>query len=262
MARAKTVKWNDEFYVTVYRLAKEGYSDARIAAALGVTTQRLRGWASEKPALAKGMEEARAAKEDAEGFRRYVFGKLSPELQDLWNRILKNEEDPFDDPKDARKKQRARRCLDEEVRLSPQAERQQLYLYALVNGNFTRSEACRKVGLTPSCVWLWEQKDRTFKELVKQVEEAKKDFYESALVRLVRQGETNAVIFANRTYNRDRGYNDKVEVNVTGTVTHEVDQLNLSLEVRKQILLAMRQKEAPALEDRSDVIEAQYEVVK
>jgi transposase len=260
VARAKTVKWSDEFYVTVYRLAKEGYSDNRIASALGVTVGRLRTWISQKPALAKGVEEARAAKEDAEGFRRYVFGKLSPELQDLWNRILKNEEDPFDEPGDARKKQRARRCLDEEVRASPQAERQQLYLYALVNGNFTRSEACRKVGISASCVYEWEQKDRQFKELTKQVEEAKKDFYESALVKLVRQGDTNAVVFANRTYNRDRGYNDKVEVNVSGNVTHSVDQLGLSLEVRKQILLAMRAKEAPALEDHSDVIEC--EVVK
>lgn len=258
---AKDKKWKDEFYVRGYQLAKEGKSDTMIAKLLGVSLALYKKWLDKNGTFNKAINDGRSIKEGAESFRQYVFSRLPDNLQELWNKILRNKEDITDSPEEARKKQRERRGLFETVRTSRKEDRQQLYLYALINSNFTRTEACKKIGISPTCIAGWETKDRQFKELVKQVEEAKKDFYESALISLVRQGESNAVIFANRTYNRDRGYSDKVEMNISGNITHSVDELNLSLEIRKQILLAMREKETLALEDKS-IEDAEFQEVK
>ncbi len=95
-------------------------------------------------------------------------------------------------------------------------------------------------------------------EVVKQTHEAKKDLFESALVGLVKQGEPSAVVFANKTLNRDRGYNDKVEVTHVLGEQHSVEDLQLSLEQRKEILAAIRDAQTKKLPDNTHVLEAEF----
>ena len=59
--------------------------------------------------------------------------------------------------------------------------------------------------------------------------------------------DSNLSFEENKTFNKDRGYNDKIELSVEGSVQHEhvhahisVDELDLSLEVKREILQAIR----------------------
>ena len=62
---------------------------------------------------------------------------------------------------------------------------------------------------------------------------------------LIAGGDTSSTIFANRTYNRKRGYNEKVDVdlNISGSVQHHIvsiDSLDLPLKERKRLLHKIR----------------------
>ena len=57
-------------------------------------------------------------------------------------------------------------------------------------------------------------------------------------------GTSSAIIFANRTLNRDRGYSEKLLVEHSGTIQHlliPLQRLNLPMEVLLQIEEAMAQ---------------------
>jgi hypothetical protein len=106
--------------------------------------------------------------------------------------------------------------------------------------------ACRKVGISRQTFFLW-CKDEKFQALVDEIQEAKKDFFEGSLIRLVAAGDTSATIFANRTVNKDRGYSERhqVDVNVSGQVTHKhelvsMEQLKLPTAVEKMLLQQIR----------------------
>jgi hypothetical protein len=97
----------------------------------------------------------------------------------------------------------------------------------------------------------WVTHEPEFGELMNEIHEHKKNFFEAALVGLVASGDSSATIFVNKTFNKDRGYNDKIELSVEGSVQHEhvhahvhahisVDELDLSLEVKREILQAIR----------------------
>jgi hypothetical protein len=129
--------------------------------------------------------------------------------------------------------------LDEEYAKMDLKCRQRVWLFAYYGTDYSRSEACRLAGVDPEVVKGWLA-DKNFAALMRQMEDSKKDLYESALVGLVKQGEPSAVVFANKTLNRDRGYNDKVESTLNVNVSHSVDDLGLSLEERKKLLEAVR----------------------
>ncbi len=81
-----------------------------------------------------------------------------------------------------------------------------------------------------------------------ELNEAKKDFFENALMGLIDCGYPGAIVFANRTQNADRGYNEKIQLEHTGNVTHsmiDLSELNLDIETRRKILDAIREKNRP-----------------
>ena len=127
--------------------------------------------------------------------------------------------------------------------------RQHLFLYALTASNFNASEACRKVNISRKTFENWVTTEPEFGQLIDEMHWHKKNFFESALVGLIRSGDSSATIFANRTLNRDRGYNEKFELEVKGQVNHahahivQIDDLNLPIKVRRLILEAMRDED-------------------
>jgi hypothetical protein len=118
--------------------------------------------------------------------------------------------------------------------------------------------AARKVGTTAEQVKIWMRKDVVFRRLVEGIHEHKKDFFESSLINLVRQGDSAATVFANRTQNRDRGYSEKVTVDINTKTTHEhaITVDDLSPEVLRAILDAKRKK-IEQLADNRGVEEAE-----
>ena len=240
----RRVKWSDEYYVRAYQLARQGDSDGRIAKKIGVMCKTFLKWKRQHPALRKALAEGRENRNRnfQAGFRDLVYNRLSPELQEVWDDINACEKEPGGVA-------RIEAILDDQgVRV-----RQHFFLYALVESNFNASEACRRVNISRNTLEHWKLNDPGFSEIVDQMHLAKGDLFEEGLVRAVKDGDTKAILFANRTYNRHRGYNEKIEVEHSGQLNHlhalvDLDSLDLPLEVRAAILEAVRKQKKLTVE--------------
>lgn len=234
-------KWSDEFYVTAFELAKGGFSDNKIAKAMGVTTLTLDNWRETFPAFENAIKRGRAYLKNPDGstrtFRDFVFNRLSDEHKQTWLEIndLESAESPV-------------LAIEELLNTRGVRARQHLFFYAFVASNFSASFACRKVNISRDTLSHWINNDPDFTSLFDELHWLKGNFFEESLVDLVAQGDVHATIFANSTFNRDRGYGKTVDVNVQGTVQHvvatiDIDTLKLPLETRRTILAAYRKQQ-------------------
>jgi len=231
--------WKDENYILAYELAKSGMSEIKMAQSLGVSTVTLRKWKSEKPALKFAIDRAKSDQTPmatAQNFHEYIYQKLPQELRSIWHEI-----------QDVEHKENAIERTEALLKGAGKRGRQHLFLHALVTSNFNVSRACSMMNMSRKTFENWVTHEPEFGELMNEIHEHKKNFFEAALVGLVAGGDSSATIFVNKTFNKDRGYNDKIELSVEGAVTHEhihahisVDELNLSIETKREILKAIR----------------------
>lgn len=229
--------WSDDLYVKGYKLAASGLSKGDIARALGVSRGTLDVWMRDKPAFQRAIEEA---KTDANGkgqvtFLEYVYNRLSPEDQATWGRLIESEKGEY--------------VNDVEKVLAGQAKevRQRLFLHALVHFNFNPSQACECVGITTKTYNEWKQ-GPSFRRMLQEMEWHKKNFLEGGLMGLVQKGDAAAIIFASRTLNRDRGYNDKTEITINKTVENRFSIMDLlTIEEKKMLLDRKRTREQDIL---------------
>lgn len=248
--------WQESHYLAAYKLAKSGMPDSRIATALGVSLRVFQGWLKKKPALVQALEDGRGKTGKSE-FKDYVYGRLPKSLRELWDKIVEIEESSPDDHEEAVEKLFEGRGV---------RARQQLYLYAVAHGNFNASEARRKTNVSYSRYRHWLDNDPEFKKLIEGLHEVKKDFFEGSLIQMVAKGDAACTIFANKTINRDRGYEERGNLNVTvdKTVTHRHEVDVLSIELRRKLLEEIEQREMGKLMDRSgekesEAIDAEFE---
>lgn len=243
----KSRHWDERHAVTVYELARTGMKDAQIAQALGISRTSFMKWQDKHPAVNFALERARANSPGSTGtltFREYVYKRLPDDLKAVWDKINAPE---------TLKSGTAR--VEALLSRNGRTARQHLFLYALVHANFNASEACRKVNISKGTLDKWVEDDPGFGQLLKEIDWHKANFFEGALVGQVKEGDTAAIIFANKTFNKSRGYGEKsqLDVNVSGQVdVHhnvlDIDQLDLSIECRREILSAIqKQKEAKRL---------------
>ena len=240
-------KYKHEYIVEVYIAAKSGMTENQISKVLGISVHTLRVWEKKKKAFKIALEQGRAECRGKKGksltFQEYVFGRLSYNNRKLWNKILKLS-------KNTKKRKRPEDYLEQiEILLAKRGKyaRQSLFMYAWVSSNFSISKALRTVNISRSTFELWKQ-DPDFHTLFKEMDWHKKNFFEEYLCMLVKGGNPAATIFANKTYNKDRGYNEKIEVNmdILGEIDHgviSVDHLKLDLDTRKALLKARRQEQ-------------------
>jgi hypothetical protein len=232
----KTV-WKDSFVIKAYELAKSGMIERKIARALGISFDTFTNYEKKKPLFKAAVKQGRLAyrKKDNStySFRDYVHGRLSEEAKEVWCKIIR-----CDSLQNGTERLEA--ILSERgVRI-----RQQLFVYAYISSNFSISAALRRVNISRSAFELWK-KDPEFLKLFEELGEIKGDFFEEHLCMLVASGDSSSTIFANRTFNRKRGYNEKVDVdvNVSGQINHNIipiDSLGLSLKERKKLLNKVR----------------------
>jgi transposase len=255
MHKMKTAtKWKDEFYHQAYRLAREGMTDEKIARHFRVNIITLDKWKVTRPALKKAMDEGRNKdRKHVESFKEYIHGRLPAKARKLWNE-LEAAELALENGDDA-----AREAVIELITTQGKRMRQQLFLHALFTTNFQTTMACRRTGISVAEVRRWAQNDDGFAELVKGIHECKKDFFEAALIDLVAKRDSAAVIFVNKTVNKDRGYGDAKNDGAVRRVQHEhrimLDQLPPDL--KRALLENIRQK--PQLEDNRNVIDVDVE---
>lgn len=243
----KKIEWNDINYVRAYRFAKQGLSDRAIAQHMGVNYFTFRAWVKNKKTLREALEMARSPEEDGavRDFQTYVFNQLPEHLRSLWEDI-----ESFADSRNSI--ERIESLLVKEGLRA----RQHLFIYALTSSNFDMSRACKAVNVRPSDIKRWVSRDPDFGELLDEIHWHKKNFFEHALIKLVKRGDPQAVLFANRTQNRDRGYNDKVVVDVNGTINHhhthsvKIKDLNLPIETRRLLLQKIREVKANTVDGK------------
>lgn len=230
---------NDKFeptmYVTAYELARDGLSDERIARNLGVAGKTFRTWCARRPALADAVARGRHRRDpgDEFTFHRYVFDHLSPKLQKVWNDINACQDLP-------NAVERTEALLGHHgIRA-----RQHLFLYALTQSMFNVSQALRKLCIARKTYDDWRYNDPDFASLMQEIHWHKDNFFESAFIGRVVAGDTHAIIHAAKTKLRHRGYNDKIEIEHTGTVQHEhtvsIADLDLDVATRRAVLQALR----------------------
>lgn len=254
--------WKDEYYVQIYKLAREGMSNPEICQSLGVPEIRFRKWRSKLPALSKLLKDARRGEDNVhkvsaiEKVDTFVYDRLPDRLKEVWDGIMAS-----------RKKQNPIQKIESLLADAGKAGRQQLFLYALIRYNYNLSRALRAVNVTKKTFDAWVTTDPDFADLLQEMEWHKGNFIEAALMQLVKKKEPAAVIFASKTFNAGRGYGAKTTVVHKGNVQHDhnlinLDELPLSLEDKKRIRDAIRSRQGdqvPALPAHEEVIEGEIE---
>jgi hypothetical protein len=207
----KSIPYDPKLPAKVYELSKSGMNPTRIRHCLGVTETAWNKWKREHPEVLecfRAGKKARSAKNGIAAFHRFVYGRLPRRLKLLWKEIRQ-----VKGADSLKRLQTMQRDLTKRQRMN-------LFMYAIVDCNFNASAACQKIGLSSGDYARWK-KDPDFRDLMMQMHEAKKDLFEGGLIGLVKQGDVNATIFANRTANADRGYNPAKKVEHTGLIGHE-----------------------------------------
>ncbi len=223
-----------EFLLTFYETFLREYEITKIAAALDTTPGTLEKWIEKFPELKEARELATKRRKQTTSFTNYIFKHLTPEAKQIWENIQFWEE--------------ANGCANERIAAilsgRPTKLRQEIFIHALITYGFNLSEACRIACVPRATVEQWRKDDYEFLQLIEEIEWHKCNFFEQALVDLVAIGNPGAVLFCNRTRNADRGYTEKLQLEHTGNVSVgvDVDQLNLPIETRKQILAALREQ--------------------
>lgn len=250
-------KWDDRFFLTVYQLARDERTPTEIAAALGVDHHTLLSWRKAKPALEEAYQKGKM--KSTQRFENYIYDRLPPKLQTLWDKIQK-----FDETDNALQK------IMGLMENHGMRARQQLFIQALVSKNFNPSKACKAIGISYTQLMTWARTDSNFGELLNEIEWHKKNFYEDSLFDLVKNGNPAATIFINKTKNQDRGYGAKLQVEHSGDINHnhrqmlDLDSLNLPLDLRKQLVDHIEEHRikalpAPKNTESENIIDAKFE---
>lgn len=238
-------------------MARGGLSDIAIAKTLGVSYQSFANWKKKHPEVRRAVLAARKERKEAKDgdpLKDFVIGNLPEDLRDDWEYIqsFNTNEDNGPNINLLRKQLQGREGRDRAL--------QALWLHAWFHTNFVVSEACRRVGVTQTQVNTW-MNDPTFADLHDAMHRIKGDFYESALNQGVKDGVPALIALANKTYNRDRGYGEKIDVNMSGSVDHnhlmvDLSDLNLPVETLREVVAAVREKKKQeALELKSQGVD-------
>lgn len=236
----------------VYDLSKQGMSSKAIAQSLNISRNSLKNWETRDDMLGDAMRKGRKYTKDKSNhtnFQDYVFDQLPERLRTLWNEITACEKDNSGLAR-----------IEAILNKNGKRARQHLFLYALVVYNFSINKALSRLGIPSATFKYWAETDDDFIEIMDALQFHKQNFCEDALMKLIEDGHPHAILFANKTLNKDRGYGteSRVKVSVTGGVSHtvglvDIDALDLDIDTRKQLLAQVREKK------RAQVLEIPYE---
>ena len=235
------------YILDIYALARDGANDKTIAKHLGVTAAAFCIW-KRKACVKYALKKAEKDKQTLVNvnWSDYIRERIPDHLKPLWNEITRFETDVsgYDKAKQLLSKKSSR-------------IKQELVVYSIMSSNFNTTKALRRVGVSRSTFRKWSETDPDFAELLNEVVEIKRDFFEEGLIKLVQQGDSPATIFGNRTLNRKRGYGEHIststDVNVTVTALplHELDLPNEVLRTILQAIKKKKQVESQVIEQKS-----------
>lgn len=237
-------RYNPTKAVQLYAALRDGLSIRKALDLVGASTHTLARWRKKYPEVEYAVTEGLkfGEKNRTENLRDFIIGRLPEDLRAVYEELEQLDDTP-----------NPGRTLDMIMEDRGVRQRQQLFLYALFSCNFNPSAARRMVGVTKLEYEKWRDHDLDFMRLVEEVMVAKKDFVEGKLMELVRLNDAGAVIFANKTLNRDRGYDPRLTVEHKGQVTHVHASLEkvfdrLSIDTQREVVAALeayRDEKAP-----------------
>jgi len=231
--------FKEEMVFKIYELAKNGVCNQDIAETIGVCRHTFNTWCSKKKIVRQAVKRGRAIfksgkKGGTRTFTEYVHGKLPAHLNKIWNRL--NQQDMA-----ATGVEKMEALLSNEGRTA----RQSLFIHALISSNFRVTTALARSDVSYNMLEHWKEEDPDFPKLVDFLNTLRGNFFEDALCDAVADGDTAATIFANRTFNRERGYNDKL-IDIKKTV-HQLNEhvvkvadLGLSVDEKRALLAEVR----------------------
>lgn len=224
------------YLVEIYKGLVIGATTDDIAGQIGIPRKKYYRWRDKYPEIRRVEAMARRERTSLQPFPAFIYKKLSPDLQQLWDWICEWE-------KEANGTARIELMLKDYGK----QVRQSLFLHALCVNNFSPSMAMAKVNIDKRQLDVWINNDPDFGLLVEEISWHKGNFFEEALTRLCRDGNAAAIMFANRSWNRNRGYGQSVEVkhSHSGEILHGVLDLvelapYLSESSKADIMEAMR----------------------
>lgn len=233
-------KWDDSYYVRTYIMAAKGYEEKRMYYEIGVTGMCWNKWKHSKPALQEavnlGKEFVKSKKGNGDTLKDYVFKRLSPEHQALWNQIETLQRIPNG-------------RLQADVLLSNAGETamQHLFFHALAVNHYNKSEACRILNLSRDKIDEWAKSSETFIGLINQMQEIKKDLVEGYAFRAAEDGNVAMLTKLLESLCEDRGYGKKPAFQINNNVNIQQDSFinldELPFEIKVQILEFYEQKD-------------------
>jgi len=235
--KKKRYKWKYEYIFTAYELAKNGARKEDYLQALGIKEDTFLIWRKEIPllrlAIKKGKEARRRGIELNESFSEYIYGHLSPEMKEVYDRLERYE------------KAGNVSKIEELMNRKGRRFRQRMLIHAWASLNFSLSAALKRCGVPYQMFLRWKREDLEFAQLLDEIEFHKKNFYEEALNKQIAMGDSTCIIFANRTINADRFPEPKQQINIQKQIHHQIDivqvsQLNLPVEVKRLLLEEVR----------------------
>lgn len=231
-------KWKSKLLFKIYDMCRHGYSDSDIAKFLKVSPSTFQNWKKAHPEISDAQKVAKELYQSrlingSLTFREYLFRILPKKARKTWKRLNKLE-------RAGSSMQRIDAMLDKKGK----SVRQYLFIYTWMASNFNLSMAMKKLNVSKSMFENWRRNDPEFADLVDEVVFHKKNFFENSLLDLVAQGDSSAILFVNRTANRDRGYSEKMDVNVLDSSRQNLlplEEIGLSLEDKKKLLEHIRE---------------------
>ncbi len=251
LSATKSKLWKDEYVFQAYSLRKEGMPYQQLAQFFNVRVMTVKYWEKRFPwfrlAMKMGREEwleKRKSRNEGGELSEFVYNGLSPEMKKVWKKLSRVDT-----------KKSGKRIIDAILEGKGKNFRQYLFLYAFIHGNFRVTHACEKVGISVRVFQMW-RKEKEFARLFEEVNEKKKDLFESSLIKLVKRGHEAANIFVAKTQLKDRGYDDKarIDVNVNATLqtpTFPFEEIRpyLSTQCQMELLEAMRKRKTMMMEE-------------
>lgn len=87
------------------------------------------------------------------------------------------------------------------------------------------SDACKSVGISRTLHYNWMQEDPLYKEEIESISDFVLDFVEGKLHGLIKDGDTAATLFYMKTKGKKRGYIERSELDMSGQVGVNINQI-------------------------------------
>lgn len=240
-AKRRKVKgqWSNKLYVKLYQAALESTEDKTVAATCGISYSMLNYHKKNKSTVRWLLKEARKkrGKTGVDNVLDFVYDRLSNEHKVIYDEICqlgkKGVKNGYE---------QARKLMENKG----EAAQKQMFLYSLIHCNFNQSKARKRCCVTLKQVQKW-MNEPEFADFLEEVNQGFKDFLQGALVQAVQDGDTQAIIFANKTKNRDRGFGDVSKLEIEGNVNHRVkmdlDLSELSVGAQREVFALLKKQE-------------------